>query len=75
MGPPLNAIVLLDCQLAYSHDGIRSCQLANADSSHKRFTTAAMSMPAGRYHCSYWVRGVDLKHPEFEATLLMMEAG
>ncbi len=41
-----------------AHDGLKSCQLINSTDSHKRFTTAATSLPRGRYHCSYWVRGV-----------------
>ncbi|MFH1811931.1 MAG: invertase recombinase-like protein [Pseudomonadota bacterium] len=43
--------------LSAAHDGIRACQLINTGSTHRRFTTAATTWPAGDYHCSYWVRG------------------
>ncbi|MCB9732946.1 MAG: invertase recombinase-like protein [Deltaproteobacteria bacterium] len=44
-----------DASLA--HDGVRACQLVNAASGHKRFTTAPFALAAGRYTCTYWVRG------------------
>lgn len=40
-----------------SHDGVRSARLANTSDTHRRFTTAAMSLGAGAYRCRYWVRG------------------
>jgi hypothetical protein len=40
-----------------AHDGVRACQLINEGTTHRRFTTQPMSLPAGRYHCSAWVRG------------------
>ena len=40
-----------------AHDGVRACQLVNAGSTHKRFTTAPFALAAGHYSCTYWVRG------------------
>ncbi|PKN56874.1 MAG: invertase recombinase-like protein [Deltaproteobacteria bacterium HGW-Deltaproteobacteria-14] len=40
-----------------AHDGVRACQLINAGSTHKRFTTAPFALAAGHYSCTYWVRG------------------
>nr|WP_239578319.1 invertase recombinase-like protein [Archangium primigenium] len=37
--------------------GLNAVRLSNATGTHKRFTTVAKSMPAGRYACTYQVRG------------------
>ncbi len=51
---PEESVVRYDAAM---HDGVFACQLQNTDSNHVRFTTAAMSLAAGRYTCSYWVLG------------------
>ncbi|MCY1002234.1 invertase recombinase-like protein [Myxococcus sp. MISCRS1] len=38
-------------------EGSNAARLTNASSTHRRFTTAAMTLPAGRYTCTYQVRG------------------
>lgn len=42
---------------SHAHDGVKSCLVVNPDSSHLRLSTAAATWIAGRYHCTYWVRG------------------
>ncbi|TSC32461.1 invertase recombinase-like protein [Corallococcus sp. Z5C101001] len=38
-------------------EGVNAVRLVNPSATHKRFTTLAKSMPAGRYSCTYQVRG------------------
>ncbi|MBN9686442.1 MULTISPECIES: invertase recombinase-like protein [unclassified Corallococcus] len=38
-------------------EGVNAAQLINTSSTHRRFSTAAKSMPAGRYACTYRARG------------------
>ncbi|WP_240359894.1 invertase recombinase-like protein [Pyxidicoccus trucidator] len=38
-------------------EGVNAARLANPSTAHKRFSTLAKSMPAGRYFCTYQVRG------------------
>jgi hypothetical protein len=41
-----------------AHSGTFSCRLQNRESSHKRFTTQALSVTQGEsYNISFWVRG------------------
>ncbi|MCP3097902.1 invertase recombinase-like protein [Myxococcus sp. K15C18031901] len=40
-----------------AYEGTNAARLSNASSTHKRFTTEAKSMRAGRYSCTYQVRG------------------
>lgn len=47
----------VDEDTSASHDGLRACQLTDSAEAHRRFTTLAMSLAAGDYSCSYWVRG------------------
>ncbi len=37
--------------------GEAALELANEGERHRRFTVGPMALPAGRYLCSYWVRG------------------
>ncbi|RKH90115.1 invertase recombinase-like protein [Corallococcus sp. AB045] len=38
-------------------EGVNAARLINTSSTHRRFSTAAKSMPAGRYSCTYQARG------------------
>ena len=40
-----------------AHDGVRACALVNASDTHKRVSSAPQRFAAGRYTCTYWVRG------------------
>ncbi|OFY32359.1 MAG: hypothetical protein A2X01_15180 [Bacteroidetes bacterium GWF2_35_48] len=41
-----------------AHSGTYSCRLVNKESTHKRFTTQAISITEGlSYNVSFWVRG------------------
>ena len=40
-----------------AYEGMRACKLENTSDTHKRFTTLPFSAVAGRYTCTYWVRG------------------
>ncbi|WP_404363341.1 invertase recombinase-like protein [Corallococcus coralloides] len=39
------------------YEGLNAARLINTSSTHKRFTTVAKSMAAGRYSCTYRARG------------------
>ncbi len=39
------------------YSGQRACTLINTGSTHRRFTTTMMSLPAGRYACTFAARG------------------
>lgn len=41
----------------FPFEGDNACTLVNTSGTHKRFTTAARHAPAGRYDCTYMVRG------------------
>ncbi len=43
--------------LAFPAEGLRACRLVNPSDSHKRFSSAPLAVPAGRYRCSVAVRG------------------
>ncbi|MGE6762943.1 invertase recombinase-like protein [Corallococcus interemptor] len=38
-------------------EGVNAARLINTSGTHRRFTTAAKSMPAGKYSCTYQARG------------------
>ncbi|MFB1483793.1 invertase recombinase-like protein [Corallococcus sp. RDP092CA] len=38
-------------------EGVNAARLINTSTTHKRFSTLAKSMPAGRYSCTYQARG------------------
>ncbi len=38
-------------------EGLNAARLINTSGTHRRFTTEAKSMPAGKYSCTYQVRG------------------
>ena len=40
-----------------AYEGQKSCQLVNEDDRHKRFTTQPITLPQGRYDCTYQVMG------------------
>jgi hypothetical protein len=48
-------------------EGVNAVRLANSSTAHKRFSTLAKSMPAGRYSCTYQVRGTgDVRNAFFD---------
>lgn len=42
---------------ASAHSGTNSCRLINATATHKRFTNLPITLAAGDYTCTYFVRG------------------
>jgi len=42
---------------AGAFEGVNAVRLTNPSTTHKRFTTQAKSMPAGRYSCTFQARG------------------
>ncbi|NTX04466.1 invertase recombinase-like protein [Myxococcus sp. CA040A] len=48
-------------------EGVNAVRLTNASSTHRRFTTLAKSMPAGRYSCTFQARGTgDVRNAFFD---------
>ncbi|RKG71293.1 invertase recombinase-like protein [Corallococcus exercitus] len=47
-------------------EGVNAARLINTSSTHRRFSTLAKSMPAGRYSCTYQARGTgDVRNAYF----------
>ncbi|AGC43345.1 hypothetical protein MYSTI_02016 [Myxococcus stipitatus DSM 14675] len=42
---------------AQAFEGVNAVRLVNPSGTHKRFSTEAMTMPSGRYTCTYQARG------------------
>ncbi|QSQ17570.1 invertase recombinase-like protein [Myxococcus landrumensis] len=42
---------------AQAFEGVNAVRLVNPSATHKRFSTEAMTMPSGRYTCTYQARG------------------
>lgn len=55
---------------ANSHAGSSACQLVNATSTHKRFTTGTIALEAGQdYDITFWVRGAgEIRTGLYDAT-------
>ena len=52
-----------------AYEGMNAVRLTSATSTHKRFTTAAKSMAAGSYTCTYQVQGTgEIRNAFYDTT-------